>query len=164
MKKAKKMALGGAALGAAKAYAAGKATPMLQKAKQAAAPTQFMSNALRGGAMKPPTGGGGLAVKGAAANALRGLPMKPSAPDAGAARAFADMQKQKAGMMGIGSQMAKNPQMNTSKMGDVRKSMAGLGAAVAGKMLGKKAGGSVGSASKRADGIAQKGKTKGKII
>jgi hypothetical protein len=140
MKKAKKMALGGAALGAAKAYAAGKATPMLQKAKQAAAPTQFMSNA------------------------LRGLPMKPSAPDAGAARAFADMQKQKAGMMGIGSQMAKNPQMNTSKMGDVRKSMAGLGAAVAGKMLGKKAGGSVGSASKRADGIAQKGKTKGKII
>jgi len=66
---------------------------------------------------------------------LRGLPMKPST----------------GGMTGIGSQMAKNPQM--------RKSMAGLGAAVAGKMMGRKAGG-LAAGHKEADGIAKKGKTK----
>jgi hypothetical protein len=42
------------------------------------------------------------------------------------------------------------------------KKMAGAGAAL-GKRLGMKSGGSVGSASKRADGIAAKGKTRGKM-
>jgi hypothetical protein len=41
--------------------------------------------------------------------------------------------------------------------------LAGAGVAL-GKKLGMKSGGSVGSASKRADGIATKGKTKGKMI
>jgi hypothetical protein len=42
------------------------------------------------------------------------------------------------------------------------KKMAGAGAAL-GKNFGMKSGGSVGSASKRADGIATKGKTKGRM-
>jgi len=41
--------------------------------------------------------------------------------------------------------------------------LAGAGAAL-GKKLGMKSGGSVSSASKRADGIATKGKTKGKMV
>ena len=58
------------------------------------------------------------------------------------------MGKPGAGLMGLGMAKAK---------------MAGAGAAL-GKSLGMKSGGAVGSASKRADGIATKGKTKGKMI
>jgi hypothetical protein len=77
------------------------------------------------------------------ANALRGLSMKPSG--------VTKMPMVPGTQRGIGSQMAKNPQM--------RKSMAGLGAAVAGKMMGKKAGG-LAAGHKEADGIAKKGKTR----
>ena len=68
------------------------------------------------------------------------------------ARAFADYQKQKAGMTGIGSQMASKPQINTSKMREV--SPANFK-----KALGKKAGG-LAAGHKEADGIAKKGKTR----
>ncbi len=117
-----KMAFGGAAV-----KAVGSAV------KKAAAPMQ-MQNAARSAAAQaaPKPNSQQLQFM---SDKLRGLPMKPST----------------GGMTGIGSQMAKNPQM--------RKSMAGLGAAVAGKMMGKKAGG-LAAGHKEADGVAKKGKTK----
>jgi hypothetical protein len=151
-----KMAMGGAALGAlSRAAKQTKASLpgslMTPKPPANSKPMQFMSNALRGGAMKPPTGGGGLAVKGAAAKSGPQVPAYAQ-PYVNAQNA----QKQKAGMTGIGSQMASAAKSNPSAL---RKSMAGLGAAVAGKMMGKKAGG-LAAGHKEADGIAKKGKTK----
>ena len=164
-----KMAFGGAALGAlSRAAKQTKASlpgsPMTSKPPANSKPMQFMSNALRGGAMKPPTGGGGLAVKGAAAKSGPQVPayaqpyvnkMTSMAKPSGVTK----MPMVPGTQRGIGSQMAKNPQMNTSKISDARKSMAGLGAAVAGKMMGKKAGG-LAAGHKEADGIAKKGKTR----
>ena len=58
---------------------------------------------------------------------------------------------------GIGSSEKDSP--------DLRKGIEqGLTKGMGGKALGMKKGGSVSSASKRADGIATKGKTKGRII
>jgi len=56
---------------------------------------------------------------------------------------------------GIGSAVQNNPRIAAN--------MGALGAGL-GKRLGMKKGGKVSSASKRADGIAVKGKTKGKMI
>ena len=61
MAKVKRMMFGGAALGAVKKAVTSKAAPMkmqaaAKSAAQQAAPKQFMSNALRSGAMKPPSG------------------------------------------------------------------------------------------------------------
>jgi hypothetical protein len=114
-----KMAMGGAAMGAVR--------------NAAAAPKQFLSDAIRSGAAKQQAPQ--AAPKQFLSNAIRSGSMKPST----------------GGMMGGGSQMPKIPQM--------RKSMAGLGAAVAGKMMGKKAGG-LAAGHKEADGIAKKGKTR----
>jgi len=61
----------------------------------------------------------------------------------------------KPAMTGLGSAMQNNPRM-ANKLG-------GIGAAL-GKKMGMKEGGKVSSASKRADGCAVKGKTKGKIV
>jgi hypothetical protein len=60
-----------------------------------------------------------------------------------------------AGMTGLGSAAQNNPRM----MGNLGALGAGLG-----KRMGMKEGGSVSSASKRADGCAVKGKTKGKMV
>jgi hypothetical protein len=182
-----KMAFGGVAKGVAASMqgAAKKAVASKTAPKQ----MQFMSDALRGGAMKPPIGGGSLTQRAMQVGAQRGMGEKanmssvnpalakayadsqrmkqgtPSTPDAGAARAFSDMQKQKAnalrglsmkpstgGMMGAG-------QRGLGGMPSKPKALAGLGAAVAGKMMGRKAGG-LAAGHKEADGIAKKGKTK----
>jgi len=66
-----------------------------------------------------------------------------------------------AGLMGLGSAMS-GPKTGLGTAMGMNK-MAGAGVAL-GKKLGMKSGGSVGSASKRADGIATKGKTKGKMV
>jgi hypothetical protein len=192
-----KMAMGGAALGAAKAYAAGKAAPMLQQAaaasarkkvefqgrtpaqeqalskfmasaknatpnaaaqqglaRAAAAPAtnskqmQFMSNALRGGAMKPPTGG----MMGAGQRGLGGMPSKPKAPPPGM-----NVEAIRAAQRGLGDTF-KGTAPKASSLPALGKSIAGLGAA-AGKMMGRKAGG-LAAGHKEADGIAKKGKTR----
>jgi hypothetical protein len=141
-----KMALGGFAMGAVRKAAAAKAAPMLQKAAAMGAkkmgPTN--PNAVRPGStprprpVPPPPG--------------LSRPQNPSAPG------VAKMPMVPGTQRGIGSQMASKPQMDTSKMGGIRK-IAGLGAAVAGKMMGKKAGG-LAAGHKEADGIAKKGKTR----
>ena len=121
MAKSKKMAVGGAAMGAI-----GKSPQM-----------QFMSNALRGGAMKPP-GGAPMQRSGAApqmqfmSDKLRGAPMQ-----------------------GAGPAPVANPAM-------MAKSGPPSVAPGAPKMMGgMNKGGAVKSASARADGIAQRGKTRG---
>jgi len=156
-----KMALGGAALGALSRAAQQRGANLAKSPQVSRPPTS----------PKPPQMGGGLKQIVPSKMAQQQLAAKHTAQvqalspaqraqyDAQKARAFSDMQKQKAGVMGIGSQMAKNPQMDASKMGNARKAMAGLGAAVAGKMMGKKAGG-LAAGHKEADGIAKKGKTK----
>ncbi len=58
-------------------------------------------------------------------------------------------------MTGLGSAVQNNPRIAAN--------MGALGAGL-GKRLGMKKGGKVSSASKRADGIAVKGKTKGRMI
>jgi hypothetical protein len=175
-----KMALGGFAMGAVRKAAAAKAGPMLQKAAAMGAkkmgPTN--PNAVRPGstprprpAPPPPglsrpqnpsapgvnprgamTGGGRPAPSNSSTGGLRG-----SVPDAGAARAFADFQKQRAGMTGIGSQMASKP--TGVGMGMGAKKLAGAGASMAKALMGRKAGG-LAAGHKEADGIAKKGKTK----
>jgi hypothetical protein len=195
-----KMALGGAAMGAVR--------------NAAAAPKQFLSNAIRSGAMKPPTGG----MMGAGQRGLGGMPVKPSGGGIGgkiisavsgakkaapmpvkqapmpvkqasaqrkfdAARAYspdqttmlgkqaADQRRngvdprnmsdtksllagRKAGMTGIGSQMASKPQM-----GGVNSALKKVGTTVSRAVMGRKAGG-LAAGHKEADGIAKKGKTK----
>ena len=59
------------------------------------------------------------------------------------------------GGAGLGSVMQNNPRM--------AQNIGGIGAAL-GKRMGMKKGGKVSSASKRADGIAVKGKTRGRIV
>jgi len=170
-----KMALGGFAMGAVRKAAAAKAGPMLQKAAAASArkkvefqgrtpaQEQALSKAMASAKNATPNAAAqqGLARAAAApatnskqmqfmSDKLRGLPMKPSG--------VAKMPMVPGTQRGIGSQMASKPQMDTSKMGSIRK-IAGLGAAVAGKMMGKKAGG-LAAGHKEADGIAKKGKTK----
>ena len=62
------------------------------------------------------------------------------------------MKPSTGGMMGAG-------QRGLGGMPSKPKALAGLGAAVAGKMMGRKAGG-LAAGHKEADGIAKKGKTK----
>jgi len=64
------------------------------------------------------------------------------------------------GQQGLGSAMS-GPKTGLGTAMGMNK-LAGAGAAL-GKKLGMKSGGAVGSASKRADGIAAKGKTKGRM-
>ena len=61
----------------------------------------------------------------------------------------------KPAMTGLGSAMQNNPRM--------AQNLGALGAGL-GKRMGMKKGGKVSSASKRADGCAVKGKTKGKMV
>jgi hypothetical protein len=76
------------------------------------------------------------------------------------------------GMLGLGAALGKNPGINTTTTADMtRKSSAKPFSSIAGslgmglgKKMGMKKGGSVSSASKRADGCAVKGKTKGKMV
>ena len=84
--KVKRMMFGGAALGAVKKAVTSKAAPMkmqaaAKSAAQQAAPKQFMSNALRSGAMKPPSGMN-AAPKQFMSDKLRGSPMPPQVKSA----------------------------------------------------------------------------------
>ena len=67
---------------------------------------------------------------------------------------------------GGGMAVAPRPTAATSKPAPawLTQGLRNFGAGVAGGAMGMKNGGKVGSASKRADGIAAKGKTKGKIV
>ncbi len=98
--------------------------------------------------------------KGVPGNAPPGI----TKPQAGAARTFADYQRQKARMMGIGSQMASKPQQPDAGVvarafADYQKQKAGVmgqGPQTAKKM----ASGGLAAGHKEADGIAKKGKTR----
>jgi hypothetical protein len=129
-----KMAMGGAALGAAKAYAAGKAAPMLQKAAAAGAKKMGPTNP---NAVRP---GGGL---GAAPSKPKALP--PGMNVAGI----------RAATKGLGDTFkgAASPAM------PVGQRLASLSSAAKKLTMGKKAGG-LAAGHKEADGIAKKGKTK----
>ena len=112
---------------------------------------QFMSDKLRGAPMTGPLGGVGK---------------PPATPQtASLVKAY---NAQKSGNMGVGSQAAKTGLGDTFK-GVARPptSLANLGSALqqlgAGRAM-KKGGAVKSSASKRGDGIAQRGKTKGRIV
>jgi hypothetical protein len=76
------------------------------------------------------------------------------------------------GMTGLGAALGKPSRVNTTTDADMARkgnakpfsSVAGSLGMGLGKKLGMKKGGKVSSASKRADGIAVKGKTKGKMV
>ena len=181
--KVKRMMFGGVAKGVAASMqgAAKKAVASKTAPKQ----MQFMSDALRSGAMKPPTGGAAnpnmqkvntSVPRGAivpqrltqqqaqqremartTANAAKLPPARPvtqSQMQAAAALAKSPLLGKNAGMTGIGSQMAKNPQM-----GGVNSALKKVGTTVSRAVMGKKAGG-LAAGHKEADGIAKKGKTR----
>ena len=96
--KVKRMMLGGAAFGAVKKAVTSKAAPMkmqaaAKSAAQQAAPKQFMSNALRSGAMKPPSG-------------MNAAPKQFMSDKQQAANLAKQAAAQKIGNLGTGSQAA----------------------------------------------------------
>ena len=162
MKKVKRMMFGGVskAVGNAAKNAAVKAPvppPDVQK---------MIANLPRGSTVAGP--GTGLGVKPTVTGAPdKNLPFtinnKPTPNVMGlgtAAQANPRIAPKIGGMLGgggagLGSAMQNNPRM--------AQNIGGIGAAL-GKRMGMKEGGKVSSASKRADGIAVKGKTKGRMI
>jgi hypothetical protein len=132
-----KMALGGAAMGAVRKAVAAKAGPMLQKAKQAA----------------PSPGIAKMPMVPGTQRGLGGMPSKPKAPPPGM-----NVEAIRAAQRGLGDTF-KGTAPKASSLPALGKYIAGLGAAVAGKMMGKKAGG-LAAGHKEADGIAKKGKTR----
>lgn len=108
---------------------------------------------------KPGFPGTGAPPKPGAKPTITGAPpFNPNDPRAAALPRVVELAKIRAALgkkPGMTGPAGMNPQM-AQKLG-------GIGAAL-GKKLGMKKGGAVSSASKRADGIATKGKTKGKIV
>lgn len=174
MAKTKKMAFGGMAAGIAPRPGM---TPQRPGMGAGAAPQKFMSDALRGGTMKPPQGmmgGNGPAP----ADALR--PMPAIVRGSGAAPAgvpeYAQPYVNQMKQMAQGPAPAPSPAM-LQKFGPpqgaagmpVGTRMGGMmkeGGAVKASKMGavKKSKPTMKSASTRGDGIAQKGKTKGRMV
>jgi hypothetical protein len=169
MKKAKKMALGGAALGAlsraAKQTKASLPRSLMTPKPPANPNMQKVNTSVPRGAIVPQR----LTQQQAqqremartTANAAKLPPARPvtqSQMQAAAALAKSPLLGKNAGMTGIGSQMASKPQM-----GGVNSALKKVGTTVSRAVMGRKAGG-LAAGHKEADGIAKKGKTKGKII